>query len=265
MKRGRLVLLGHPVSHSVSPRMHNAALKAAGIELRYEALDIPPAALGGVLSELKHDNAAGNVTRPHKAAAFAACEVLSDVAKRAGAVNAFWFNKGRMHGDNTDSAGFDFAARRLVHDSFEGKVVVVGSGGAAAGVLEALSHWPNATVDLIARNHAAAQLLAERHPGLARIAMMSPEALREAKLIVNATPVGQDDDSVPFDVDDLPARCKLLDLVYRRGGTMLVRRATARGLDAEDGLMMLVEQGALSFERWFGVRPDRNAMLLAVA
>lgn len=265
MMPGRLVLLGHPVSHSVSPRMHTAALKAANIPTRYEALDIPPAALAGVLGELKHDRAAGNVTRPHKGAVFAACDAMSDVARRAGAVNTFWHEGELLHGDNTDSAGFDFAARRLVHDTFEGKVLLVGSGGAAAGVLEAISHWPNATVDIVARNHFVAQSLAERYSGSVRVITITAEAMREARLVVNATPIGQDDDSVPFDVEQLPARCKVLDLVYRRGGTMLVRRALARGLEAEDGMRMLVEQGALSFERWFGRSADRDAMLLAIA
>lgn len=262
---GRLVLLGHPVSHSVSPRMQNAALKAAGIDLKYEALDVLPEHLSANLRELADENAAGNVTRPHKKAVFELCDVATSVAARSGAVNTFWMDDGRLHGDNTDVTGFDSALRALVRDSLEGTVVLFGAGGGAAGVLEALSNWPNVIVDIVARNRAAAEALARRYSDVARFVEITPERLRGAKLVVNATPIGQDDDSVPFDVNDLGPSARVFDLVYRRGGTMLVRRARASGLEAEEGSGMLIEQGAAAFERWFGRAPDRNAMRLAIA
>jgi shikimate dehydrogenase len=171
----------------------------------------------------------------------------------------------RLHGDNTDVGGFETAVRSLVHDRFEGSIVLFGAGGAAAGVVEALSNWPNVTVDIVARNRAAAEQLAGRYSDFARYVEITRERLRSAKLVINATPVGQDDDSVPFDINDLGPSAKIFDLVYRRGGTMLVRRAQAAGFAAEDGTTMLLEQGALSFERWFGRAPDRNAMRLAIA
>ncbi|HTE47710.1 MAG TPA: hypothetical protein VK636_20880, partial [Gemmatimonadaceae bacterium] len=87
---GRLVLLGHPVSHSLSPKMHNAALASAGIDLRYEALDVAPSAFERVLEGLRAQRAAGNVTVPHKERMFAACDTLTSLAKRVGAVNVFW-------------------------------------------------------------------------------------------------------------------------------------------------------------------------------
>ena len=118
---------------------------------------------------------------------------------------------------------------------------------------------------MVARNRAAGEELASRYSDFACYMEVTQGRLREAKLVVNATPVGQDDESVPFDVNDLAPSAKVFDLVYRRGGTMLVRRARAAGHDAEDGTMMLVEQGALSFQRWFGQTPDRRAMQLAIA
>ncbi|MBA2689026.1 MAG: shikimate dehydrogenase [Gemmatimonadaceae bacterium] len=265
MTPGRLVLLGHPVTHSVSPRMHNAALQSAGIDIRYEALDAHPDNLSGVVRDLAKTNSAGNVTRPHKRALFALCDSMTDVATRSGAVNTFWFEDHRLHGDNTDVAGFERAVRLLVHDRYEGPISLFGSGGAAAGVLEALSSWAGVTVDLIARNRLAGAELASRYPGFVHHVEMTRERLHEAKLVINATPVGQDDESVPFDVNELHTSAKVFDLVYRRGGTLLVRLARAAGLEADDGTAMLVEQGALSFERWFGFPPDRKAMQLAIA
>ena len=265
MNPRRLVLLGHPVYHSVSPRMQNAALSAANIDVHYEALDVEPAQLSSVLRTLAEENAAGNVTRPFKRAVFELCDVVTAVAARSGAVNTFWFEDQRMHGDNTDVAGFDKAVRALVHDRFEGLITLFGSGGAAAGVLEAFSSWPNVTVDLVARNRVAGEELAARYSDFAHYTELTQERFREARLVVNATPIGQHDDSVPFDVMNLSPSAKVFDLVYRRGGTMLVRLALAEGHEAADGTMMLVEQGALAFERWFGLSPDRDAMRLAIA
>lgn len=265
MNPSRLVLLGHPVAHSVSPRMQNAALRAAKIDLQYEALNVEPAQLSTVLRRLAEESAAGNVTRPHKRAVFELCDVVTAVAARSGAVNTFWLEDARLHGDNTDVAGFDSAVRSLASHRFEGPITLFGSGGAAAGVLEALSQWSNIRVDIISRNRPTAEDLETRYSDFAHCVIMTAERLREARLVINATPVGQDDDAVPFDVNLLAPRAKVFDLVYRRGGTMLVRLARAAGLDAEDGTRMLVEQGALSFERWFARAPDRNAMQLAIA
>lgn len=265
MTPGRLVLLGHPVAHTVSPRMHNAALHAAGIPLEYHALDVAPGNLTAVLRELAEEDGAGNVTRPHKQAVFELCDEVTDVAARAGAVNTFWFRDHKLFGDNTDVAGFDRAVRLLIHDKFQGRVALFGSGGAAAAVLEALRSWQGVSVDIIARNHIEGARLEARYSDYARYVEITRERLHEAKLVINATPIGQDDDSVPFDVNELHTSARVFDLVYRRGGTMLVRLARAAGLEADDGTLMLVEQGALSFERWFGISPDRNLMRLAIA
>lgn len=261
----RLVLLGHPVSHSVSPRMQNAALSSANIDVHYEALDVEPSSLPSVLRALAREGAAGNVTRPFKRAVFELCDVVTGVAGRSGAVNTFWFENHKLHGDNTDVAGFDMAVRALVRDRFEGLVTVFGSGGAAAGVLEAFSSWPSIQVDLVARNRIAGEELVARYSDFAHYTELTEERFREARLVVNATPVGQHDDSVPFDVKKMHPDARVFDLVYRRGGTLLVRLAIAEGHEAADGTTMLIEQGALAFERWFGISPDRDAMRLAIA
>jgi shikimate dehydrogenase len=132
---GRLLLLGHPVAHSLSPRFQNAALRAAGIPLVYEALDVAPPDLPDLLRSLGQIGAAGNVTVPHKASVAAHCDELTPVAERAGAVNTFWFERGRLFGDNTDVAGFDAAADELRGDSRQSPtadVGLLGAGGAAA-------------------------------------------------------------------------------------------------------------------------------------
>jgi shikimate dehydrogenase len=262
---GRLVLLGHPVSHSLSPVFQNAALKASNIPLVYEALDVTDRELRTVIRQLKASNAAGNVTIPHKIAVHDLCDHLTDLAAKVGAVNTFWFDAKKLHGDNTDVGGFDAAARALLGGETVGaRVVVLGAGGAAAAVLAALEEWPDAKATVVARHKEKAAALAKRFPDVARAEKNVERAVRGATLIVNATPVGQHDEAQPVDVALIPKSAAVLDLVYRRGGTPWVRAARDKGIRAADGLPMLLEQGALAFHRWFGGEPDREAMRLAL-
>jgi shikimate dehydrogenase len=262
---GRLVLLGHPVTHSLSPVFQNAALKAANIPLVYEAIDIPPGKLRATLQQLKQTNSAGNVTIPHKIAVHNGCDELTELATRVGAVNTFWCDGGRLWGDNTDVGGFDAAARALMGDEVAGaKVVVLGAGGSAAAVLTAVSEWPEARVSIIARNEERATELARQFHDVARAETSVDRALAGATLVVNATPIGQQDDDHPLELGKIPKRAAVFDLVYRRGGTAWVKAARQRGTRAADGLPMLLEQGALAYRRWFGVDPDREAMRVSV-
>jgi len=258
---GALVLLGHPVRHSKSPAFQNAALRVAGIPLTYDALDVEPGALGDCVRALIARRAAGNVTIPHKAAVAEMCDMLTPVAQRAGAVNTFWVQQGTLAGDNTDVAGFDHLARRVLGSVPLGaRVAVLGAGGAAAAVCTAVERWPGARITLCNRTPARAETLAARFPVVDRIAARPADAVHECTVVVNATPAGMADDTVPVDVALLPAAVGVIDLVHRTGDTTWVRDAKARGLRAGDGLAMLVEQGALAFERWFGIEAPRDVM-----
>lgn len=259
---GRLVLLGHPVAHSLSPRFQNAALRAAGIELEYEAMDVLPADLAKVAHLLGDANAAGNVTVPHKEAFAACCSQLSPVAQRTGAVNTFWTEDGVLVGDNTDVGGFDAAVRATVGTPPVGSVVaVLGAGGGASAVLAAVERWDGVTARVWSRTMSRAERLVERYPRMARAEWSLETAVQDAALVVNATPLGLDDDAMPIDPTLLGAATAVFDLVYRRGETPWVHACKGRGLRASDGLPMLVEQGAIAFARWFGIAPDRAAML----
>jgi shikimate dehydrogenase len=258
---GRLVLIGNPVGHSLSPTFQNAALRASGIPLDYEALDVSKSGLHPLLQSLKKVSAAGNVTIPHKFSVSERCDELTELAARVGAVNTFWFESGRLHGDNTDVGGFDVAARGLLGGDPSGaRIVLLGAGGAAAAVLAAAEAWEGATVSIIARNGARAEALAQRFPDVARVETSAKRIVGDATLIVNATPVGQREDEQPLDVAIIPRSTAVMDMVYARGGTAWIKAARARGNRAADGLTMLLEQGALSFQRWFGIEPDREAM-----
>ena len=263
---GRLVLLGHPLGHSLSPLFQNAALVAAGIPLKYELLDVPRSVLDETLVSLKRTNTAGNVTIPHKEAVRAACDRLTDTARVVGAVNTFWSAvDGAMVGDNTDVGGFQAAIKSLIGAPRENEVVaLLGAGGSAAAVLHAIEGWPGVRVRLYSRTHDRAEELAQRFKVPAEVVRSAESATEGATLVINATPVGLRDDTVPVSVHSLPKGSVVLDLAYKVGETAFVRDARARGLHAMDGLTMLLEQGALSFERWFGRAPDRDVMWSAI-
>lgn len=261
---GRLVLLGRSLGHSLSPTFQNAALRAAQLPLRYENLDIPASALDETLEELAAQDGAGNVTIPYKPSVFARCDRLMALAKRAGAVNTFWFERGELVGDNTDVAGFDAAARALLGSEPRDLTIgLLGAGGAASAVVAAVERWERCTVVVHNRTAARAADLCARFPSVARISDADQLAER-ADLIVNATSVGLRDEQFPLDPTKLRTGAAVLDLVYRRGETAWVRAARQRGLRAADGLGMLIEQGAVAFERWFGFPPDRHAMWQSV-
>jgi len=261
---GRLVLLGHPVSHSLSPAFQNAALRRAGLPLTYEALDVPPDALDTVLEELVSVQAAGNVTIPHKERVAERCARLTPLAERVGAVNTFWTEDGALVGDNTDVAGFQEALAQLCPDfDRERPIAVLGAGGAAAAVLAALEEDGFAEVRVYGRTWARASALSTRFAGV-RPVVTEAEAVHGAAIVVNATPVGLDGRSLPLDVALLESESAVLDLIVAPNETPLVHAARNRGLRASDGLTMLLAQGALAFERWLGFAPDREAMSQAV-
>ncbi|MEO7181444.1 MAG: shikimate dehydrogenase [Gemmatimonadaceae bacterium] len=258
---GRLVLLGHPVSHSLSPRFQNAALRAADIPLVYETLDVAPDELRDTVERLRDADAAGNVTIPHKQAFALSCARLSPLAQRCAAVNTFWFEAGALVGDNTDVGGVDAIVSTLLGERrASARVALIGAGGSAAAVLTAAERWGTARVRLYNRHMERARALAERFGAVVDVAPSLDDALEGASLVVNATPIGLRDDEHPVAVSRLPSGAAVFDLVYRTGETSWVRSAREAGHRASDGEGMLVEQGALAFERWFGVEPDRGAM-----
>lgn len=266
VRPGRLVLLGHPVRHSLSSLFQNAALRSLGIPVVYEALDTSPSELPERLRSLAAMRAAGNVTIPHKEAAAGLCQRLTPIAERVGAVNTFWVADDRtLVGDNTDVDGFDHLAKTAMGGSPTARhVAVLGAGGAAAAVLAALERWPACEVSLYNRSLPRLERLAARFAVVTRSELLAEAAVQGCDLVVNATPVGLEDEALPVRVEALEPDAVVVDLICRRDETAWVRAARARGHRAADGLAMLVEQGALAFERWFETPAPRDVMWRAV-
>jgi shikimate dehydrogenase len=261
----RLVLLGHPVSHSLSPEIQNAALASANIPVRYEAVDVAPNELEGHLARLGAEEGGGNITIPHKMSATRYMGSLTSEAREVGAVNAFAPDgSGGLLGHNTDVAGFDALARSVDAIRKGLRVAVIGSGGGAAAVLSAIRKWPNARAQIFARDQTRSTSLAERFSDVASVSAASAGDHIAGDLVVNATPIGLTDESFPVALDKLQPDAIVLDLVYRPGATAWVRAAHERGHRAADGIVMLVEQAAAAFAWWFEIEPDKGAMWRAV-
>jgi shikimate dehydrogenase len=262
----RLVLLGHPVGRSLSPRFQNAALEAARIPIQYEVLDVEAPDFERTLHALRAEGVWGNVTVPHKERMHAACDEVTSLASRVGAVNTFWIDaRDRLHGDNTDVGGFNHAVKTLLGElPRDAAIGVIGAGGAAAAVLAAVEGWTRCTAHVYNRTPERARLLCERFGSFAQ-PVDDVGVIAGSQLVVNATSIGLRDDAFPLDPALLAPESAVLDLVYRAGETAWVRAVRARGHRGADGLTMLIEQGALAFERWFGLSPDRQAMWRAVA
>jgi shikimate dehydrogenase len=262
----RLVLLGHPVSHSLSPLFQNAALEACGLPQRYDALDVSPNDLPALLSQLRSERAAGNVTLPHKGDVWALAKRRSSGAERAGAVNTFWFDEGELVGHNTDVSGVQAAIAALLPSGVRGaRCTLLGAGGSAAAVLVALDMLGCRDIRVWTRTPSRIEKLAAQTAVRVTACESVDDAVRDASLVVNATPVGLHDDAMPVSPMAVARDAAVLDLVYRREETAWVRSCRAHGISAEDGLRVLVEQGAAAFGCWFGRDAPRDAMWAALS
>lgn len=255
-------LLGDPASHSLSPAMHNAAFRAAGIDAVYVALRCSTAEAGLLVRALAHAGGGGNVTVPHKTRAARSVDVASPAVLATDACNTFWYENGRVIGDNTDVHGFVVAATALV-GSLQGiSALVIGAGGAASAVVHGLGQGGAARIAVLNRTHARAEALVARQTAAAAHAIRDADvAAGVFDLVINATSLGmRANDALPLDLARVGRVGAVLDLVCVPGATPFVAHATERGVPAADGRAMLLHQGATAFERWLGVPAPLQVM-----
>ncbi len=271
MSSHRYAVFGHPVAHSLSPRIHAAFAQQTGIALEYTAIDTAPHDFVAALDRFADDGGAGaNVTLPLKEAAFAICAQTTDRARRAGAVNTLTRNDGRWHGDNTDGAGLvrDLTGRHGL-DLRARRALLLGAGGAARGVAPALLDAGISELIIVNRTAERADALADAlgEPDRAHSRYWRDLGdLGDFSLIVNATSASRQDQgafTLPFHL--ATPRTLAVDLNYGEAAIPFLAWARAAGChDAVDGLGMLVEQAAEAFEHWHGVRPDTDPVYAAL-
>lgn len=272
----RVALLGRPLRRRHSQVMHDAAFGAAGIDARYELLELGPDDVAAAVAEARGPDWLGlGVTAPYKRVVAGLVDEVEPDARAIGAVNNVVRTAGgRLVGFNSDAPGFRAGVEIAMGRALAGaEVVVVGAGGAAHAVVYACLTAGVRRLTIANRTVSAAAALAGRFADLAAwpvgVAGLGDErlidALRTADLAVNATTVGMIDPGITIPVDRLPDHATVFDLVYVPPETPLLRAARGRGLRAANGGEMLVQQAAIAFERWTGVGGMAGVMREAVA
>ena len=272
----RVALLGQPLRRRHSQVMHDAAFAAAGIDARYELLELEPGEVEAAVEAARGPGWLGlGVTAPYKRVVAGLCDEVEQDATLIGAVNnVVRTADGRLVGFNSDAPGFRAAVELAMGRPLAGvDVVVAGAGGAAHAVVYACLAAGARSVVIGNRTAASAGLLAERFAAtgtgtVSAAALDDPAfsgALRTADLAVNATTVGMLEPGATIDVNALPDEATVFDLVYVPPETPLLRAARDRGLRAANGSEMLIAQAAIAFERWTGVGGMADVMRAAVA
>jgi shikimate dehydrogenase len=264
-------LLGCPVDHSKSPRLHSAWATRYGIDAVYLPLPVAPTDLGLVLRALPRLGFVGvNVTVPHKQSVLPLLDHLTPAAQQIGAVNMITMDQdGTLAGDNTDATGFLLNLRetQTTFHAQAGPIALLGAGGAARAVVSALLSDGAREIRLFNRSgEKAEKLAAEFGPAVRAMPWAEREAgLNGVCLLINSTSLGmQGQPPLELRLDDLPASALVNDLVYAPLKTDLLRAAQARGNRIADGLGMLLHQARPCFHAWFGVMPDIDAEIRAL-
>jgi shikimate dehydrogenase len=264
-------VIGTPVRHSLSPTIFNAAFAASGLDWAYLAFEVPDGAAGLAMGGMRALGLEGlSVTMPHKGAVIAALDRLDPDAEALEAVNCVHREGSDLVGHNTDGPGFLDALRVDEGIDLGGlDVAVIGAGGAARAVIRALAGAGVRSVVVVNRSSEAAERAVALAPGVARTG--PPEAVGEAGLVVNATPLGMgvvvgtdgSGEPLPLDPERLAAGQVVVDLIYHPAVTPLLKAARGRGLVAVNGLGMLIHQAAHAFRLWTNEEPPLEAMSAA--
>lgn len=265
MSAGQFAVFGHPISHSLSPQIHQAFARQFGLELEYRTIDASPAEFEAAVRRFFADGGLGaNVTLPHKAAAFALADERSEAASRAGSANVLTARVGgRLAAHNTDGDGMvrDITERHQV-DLRGHTALLLGAGGAAHGVAWSLLDAGVETLTIVNRTPESADALADAIGDPARAHTRYWEDLADLgafDLIVNATSAGVLGRSLDLPFAIVGNRALCYDLSYGKAATdFLAWARTAGARYAFDGLGMLVETAADAFELWHGKRPDTD-------
>ena len=274
MQARRFAVFGHPVAHSLSPAMHNANFRALGLAAVYERRDVMEPDLAVNLRDFRSGGV--NCTIPLKRAAYDICDRLDETARRFGVVNTIRFDDdGGLTGFNTDGIGFLRDLEESLGCSPAGRsVLVIGCGGAGRAI--AITCACSGAREVVLANRSAERMepLAVELSGLAphvpvRLTPSEPQAwstaCRRADLVVHCTALGlHDGDRFPLEADAFHDGQTVYDLVYATPVTPIMRAARAAGADTQNGLGMLVHQGAASFTIWTGLQADMGAMRMAL-
>jgi shikimate dehydrogenase len=263
-------VVGHPISHSMSPILHNAWLAAAGIDGIYAPFSVEPGRFTAFAQSLRGGSVAGlNVTLPFKAEALALADEASFRARMAQSANVLVFrDDGSIFADNTDGLGMlgAFAEQARGFDPKAGPVVILGAGGAARGAAAAFVEAGCPQVRIVNRTLAKAQEIAEPLGGVALSLPEAAAAFEGATAVVNATSAGLlGSAGLEVPLEATPPAAVVMDMVYKPLKTLFLQQAESHGRRTVDGLAMLIGQAVPSFEYFYGQAPPKGVDVRALA
>ena len=256
-------VIGSPVGHSLSPALHNAGFDAGGIDWVYTAFEVAPGAAGDALQAMRVLDFGGlSVTMPHKEAVADLVDELDPAAAALRSVNTVVpIGDGRLKGYSTDGAGFVASLVAQGVDVAGKRIVVLGAGGAARAIIDALARADAANITVVNRSPARAQAAAELAGGVGAVGTSS--SITGCDIVVNATSVGMGTADLPCDAGLLHPAHVVADIVYHPRCTALLAAARQRGARTVEGLGMLVHQAVLQQQLWTGTTPDPAVMWAA--
>jgi shikimate dehydrogenase len=262
----RYAVIGNPVAHSRSPEIHAAFARQTGQDIEYLRLSAPIGGFAGAVEEFRTAGGRGaNVTVPFKEEAFHYCTSHAMRARSAGVVNTLSFDGSRVLGENTDGAGLVRDLLENIGVAFEAKrVLLLGAGGAARGVIGPLLEQRPATLAIVNRTPVRSRLLAAQFPGLVDLGTYEALAGECFDIVVNATSASLAGVAPPLPPSVYAEGALAYDMMYAMHDTPFLAHARAAGARIADGIGMLVEQAAESFFIWRGVRPGTRAVLDAL-
>ena len=269
----KLAVLGYPIEHSLSPVMHEAAYRAMDLPATYEKIAVKPELLEDTLSRLLTSGYHGvNLTIPLKETVLPFLDAMDPAAKRIGAVNTILFEHGELHGYNTDGRGWLASFHEEMGQTITDKdVLVLGAGGAARAILDALCDANVKSITLYNRTQERAQALAssvrQNHENVQLDVIENVNDLQPFGLIINTTSVGlaeKNMTAMPISLSTISSKTIVSDIVYRPLYTPFLMAAKEAGCPIHTGIGMLLHQGALAIRTWFSMEPPRSVMRKAL-
>lgn len=255
-------VIGDPISHSLSPFMHDTWFRDNGIDASFIPVHVEPSKLKEAVESLKLLGASGfNVTLPHKQAIIPLLGGIDDTASAMDAVNTAVLSGKGFSGSNTDGDGF-VESLKTKNPSHEAKILLVGAGGAARGISFALHRGGFTDITITNRTYRRAEELASESSSRAMVKTEAEENLGDFDIIIQTTSVGlAENEALPISLKNVKPGALAADIVYNPIDTPFLKAAEEKGCETLNGVGMFVFQGALAFEKWTGIQPDTEKMI----
>ena len=257
----KYLVIGNPIKHSLSPKLHNHWFKENNINAVYEKKQLEETDIEGIITAMKNGDIEGmNVTVPFKKSVIPFVDELEYLAKKTQSVNTIYKKKDKIVGDNTDVKGFQYALQHIKYNVKGKKIFILGAGGVTSSIIFALKQLEVSIIMLSNRTKEKAENLKKIYPDLDLIKWGD---IKNFDMIINATSLGlKESDKIPINYDQIDAGKFFYDVIYNPKKTNFLLEAEKRGNQIENGKMMFAYQAQQAFEMWTGLLPSVNKKVL---